>query len=111
MEQINLHSDHNNEPLNHFVQEIRQSLIENLKHIILFGSRARGDNSSDADYDCLIVVDNITPYIKDTVDEISGNTLYKYNAVFSAFVISEEKYHNQIFNPLLINIRREGISL
>ena len=111
MEQINLHTDHNNEPLNHFVQEIRQSLIENLKHIILFGSRARGDNCSDSDYDFLIVVDNVTPCIKETVDEIAGNILYNYNAVVSAFVIGEEKYLHQIYNPLLINIRREGISL
>ncbi len=111
MKKTNLHIASNDNPLNHFIQEIKQSLKEHLKHIILFGSRARGDNSSDSDYDCLIVVDNITPYIKDTVDEISGNTLYKYNAVFSAFVISEEKYLHQIYNPLLINIRREGISL
>ena len=97
--------------LDYFVQQIREQLGDHLKQVILFGSRARGDDVKGSDYDCLVVVDKVSRTFKDIIDEVAGETLYQYNAVFSAFLISEEKYHGQIYNPLLMNISKEGVVL
>lgn len=103
--------DKKDEPLQHFVQHTREQLGKHLKQFILFGSRARGEDVPGSDYDCLIIVDEVSKEIKDIIDEVAGEALYQYNAVFSAFVISEEKHYRQSYNPLLMNISKEGVVL
>jgi predicted nucleotidyltransferase len=92
-----------------FVRELRKALGSRLKRVILYGSRARGDDSSDSDYDILAIVDEVSPSLRDIVDSIAGNILYEYNVLVSVFPISEDRYEYEIYNPLLMNIRKEGI--
>lgn len=99
------------EILDHFLQEMRKRLGAHLKQVILFGSRGRGDDVPGSDYDCLAVLDEVSPAIKDTIDEVVGEILYRSNTVFSVFPILEEKYHQQIYDPFLMNVRKEGIVL
>jgi len=97
--------------LEYFLDEIREQLGKHLKQIILFGSRARGDYVADSDYDFLAVVDKASPEVREIVDEVAGEFLFQYDAVFSIFPISEEKYRKRIHEPFLRNIRKEGITL
>jgi len=39
-----------------FVEELKKTISSNLKNIILYGSRARGDNQKDSDYDFLVIL-------------------------------------------------------
>ena len=94
-----------------FANEIRRNLGEHLKQIILFGSRARGDFHPDSDYDFLIVVDKLTPRVKDIVNEVSSEFLYEYDSVFAAILVPEDTFQNATFNPLYRNVQREGIRL
>lgn len=80
-----------------------------LRKVVLIGSMARRDNTSESDYDCIAVVDEITPEILDIIDDISGEMLYAYNSVLSIIPVSETRYHAEKFNPLLINAGREGV--
>jgi len=100
-----------NNIIDYFVKELKKKLNNHLKQIILFGSRARGDETFDSDYDCLIVVDDVSNKIKNIIDETTGKTLFKYNAVISAFPYSEKELKSQKYNPFLLNIEREGILL
>jgi len=43
-----------------FETAIRERLGKHLKKMILFGSRARGDNDPDSDYDIPVVLDEVT---------------------------------------------------
>ena len=97
--------------LNEFIEAINRKFGPHLKKIILFGSRAREDNEADSDYDCLLVFDEVSPTLIDSVDDVAADFLYKYNAVFSAFPVSDAKYKKQKFNPLFMNIRHDGIAL
>ena len=99
------------EVLGHFLREMQQQLGDHLKQVILFGSRARGDDVPYSDYDCLAVLDEVSPAIKNVIDEIAGEILYQHGAVVSVLPIAEQKYHQQTYNPLLLNVRREGIIL
>ena len=103
--------DRQDEALQYFVRQIREQLENHLKQVILFGSRARGEDVPGSDYDCLIIVDEVTKEIKDIIDEAAGEALYQHSAVFSAFLISEEKHNRQSYNPLLVNIAKEGMIL
>lgn len=97
--------------LDYFVKRIQRGLGNHLKKIILFGSRARGDKTIYSDYDCLVVLDEVSENAKDVIDDVAGDALYRYNAVFSAFPVSEERLNLQKFNPFLINVSKEGITL
>lgn len=97
--------------LNEFIETINRKFGYHLKKIILFGSRARGDNEADSDYDCLLVFDEVSPTLIDSIDDIAADFLYRYNIIFSAFPVSEAKYKKQKFNPLFMNIRHDGIAL
>lgn len=101
----------NDNLLNIFVKKLKNELDDNLKELILFGSRARGDNTSDSDYDCVAVFDNLSPCLTDIIDEITGEFLYEYNVVFSVFPISESRRLKQICNPFFMNVEKEGIVL
>jgi predicted nucleotidyltransferase len=99
----------NDKILKHFIEEIQRRLGKHLRKVILFGSRARGDYSPESDYDCLVVMDNAHPKVKDTIDTIVGEFLFQYNALFSVFPVSEEEFFHYRYDPFLQNIRREGI--
>lgn len=101
----------NAEVIDCFLQEMRKRLGAHLKQVILFGSRARGDDVPDSDYDCLMVLDEVSPAVKDAIDEVAGEVLYRYNVVLSIFPISERKHYERIYDPLLMNVRKEGITL
>ncbi|MCD6325964.1 nucleotidyltransferase domain-containing protein [bacterium] len=57
MDQITLQKDAG---LADFQAAIRVRLGNRLKKMILFGSRARGDNDPDSDYDIPVVLDEVT---------------------------------------------------
>ncbi len=94
-----------------FEAAIRARLGGHLKQIILFGSRARGDNDPDSDYDILLVVDEVTAEVNDVVDDVAGEILYEHSAVLSVFPVPLGRYENDIYSPFLINVRREGVGL
>jgi predicted nucleotidyltransferase len=103
--------EQNEEVLRLFIGEIRAKLDSHLKQLILFGSRARGDNTPDSDYDFLAVVDEISPTVENVIDELAGKFLYQYGAVFSVFPMLERQYQQETYNPLLMNVRKEGLVL
>ena len=92
-----------------FLEEIHRRLGVHLKQVVLFGSRARGDHVDGSDYDCLLVVDRVSTEVKEMIDEVAGELLFQYNAVFSLFPVSEKEYRQQTNDPFLRNIRHEGI--
>ncbi len=94
-----------------FAEQLKKRLADNLKKIILFGSRARKDNCHGSDYDYMAVVKDISPGLNDTIDELAAEFMYEYNAVFSVFPVSENRYDTEIYNPLFMNVRKEGIPL
>ncbi|MBN1991544.1 MAG: nucleotidyltransferase domain-containing protein [Anaerolineae bacterium] len=101
----------NEEILDLFSEKMREELGSHLKEIILFGSRARGDFAPDSDYDCLLVMDKIPPETENIISDITGEFLYQYDALFFILPIPEKTYLRQKFDPFLMNIRKEGISL
>ena len=94
-----------------FVKELRNRLGRHLKEAILFGSKARGDDTPDSDFDCMVILDILSPELRDSIDDVAGKFLFEHNAVFSVFPILEERYRKQKYNPFLMNVKREGIQL
>lgn len=92
-------------------RELQIRLGSNLKQVILFGSRARGEEEQGSDYDILIIVDEITSELKNIIDDIAGNFLFEYNQIFSIFPVLKDRYQKGTPEPFLRTVMNEGIAL
>jgi len=98
--------------LSELKQELQKMYGERLAYITLYGSQARNEATPDSDIDILVALHgNIEPCaeISNTGEIVSKISLH-YDTVLSCLFISEKEYLNHI-SPLLLNIRREGVTL
>ncbi len=91
---------------------LREFYGEKLAKLVLFGSRARGDNDPDSDIDVLVVLkgsDSDLPGLYDDVPiEMEFNL--KFGLLVSLFTIDESRYNRRL-SPFCINVRREGVAI
>ena len=102
--------------LNPILKELKTRLTslygERLKRLILFGSWARGEATEDSDIDIVVVLDgDVNPgeEIDRTIDIINDINL-KYDVLVSIYPVSESVYET-VNSPLLLNLRKEGLSI
>ncbi len=92
-----------------FIDQLRKRFGKNLKKIVLFGSRARGDHSEESDYDLLLIFEKVTPEMKKYVDEIEDEMLFSQGALFSTFLFTAEELEEREFEPFIMNATKEGL--
>ena len=100
------------EAIEEFRKDVKKLYGNRLKHIILYGSYARGSATEHSDIDLLIVLeDKVKPGEEiDRMIEIITEINLRYNVLISIYPVSEKDY-KKVNSPLLINVRREGISV
>ena len=80
----------------------------------LFGSRARGNNRPDSDWDILILVDatRVTNEIEDMFRDDLYDIELESGQIISTFIYPKDYWKNTlIYSPLYKNVNREGILL
>jgi len=80
----------------------------------LFGSRARGNNRPDSDWDILILVDNkkVTNEIDDIFREKINDIELETSQAISVFIYPKEYWKGTLkFSPLYDAVMKEGIVL
>ena len=90
---------------------LNEALEDNIRQIILFGSRARGDAERDSDYDILLLLDKRSGLLEDKVDGIAYEMLERYGVVVTIFVDEVKAFQRDQSEPLFCNIRQEGAVL
>ncbi|MCU0425929.1 MAG: nucleotidyltransferase domain-containing protein [Candidatus Kapabacteria bacterium] len=91
--------------------QLQASFGERLKKVILFGSRARGDADEDSDYDVLVLLENCTKADNETLIDIAVAGLLEFEVALSLFSFAADSLERYPFEPMFMNIRREGIEL
>jgi len=83
---------------------------EQLDSIILYGSRARGDERPDSDIDILIILKDDFNYSEmlRLSSELAASLSLENDVVISRAFVSKEQFENRQ-TPFLMNVRREGI--
>ena len=94
--------------LQKLTENVKSSLGQNLRKILLFGSRARGDFKADSDEDILILVEEYHQDTRKKLNDIGGNFLYEYSLLFPMIAITENRFQNDLYEPFLRNVRKEG---
>lgn len=79
--------------------------------LVLFGSKARGDDAPDSDIDVLIVLESVTARAESEIDDLIYDMDLAYDCVISAVVFSRRELAEGPLrqSPLLRVIEREGV--
>jgi len=89
---------------------LKEQFSDRLVRLVLFGSRARGDNDLDSDIDVLAVLKGKAedlPQLQAGTD-IEVELDLKYGMLPTIFFIDEERYNHRE-GPFMRNVRREGV--
>jgi len=92
-----------------FIAHLETVCADEVRRVILFGSKVRGDFDFESDVDVLIVAKSGAEQLKRAVDEFDAGL----NVSFLPIIFSEEKYRyfQRLKLPLYVNLRRDGIEL
>jgi uncharacterized protein len=85
---------------------------DRMVNMLLFGSQARGDATSESDIDIMVVLKGpVKPGDEiSRTGEISAEISLKYDVVISCVFMSAERYTIEQ-SPLILNVHREGIAV
>lgn len=80
--------------------------------MILFGSKARGDDRPDSDIDVLVIVKDETWPVKSAILRVGARLSLEYDLLFNLVVISEERWQRmeQIKYPLFLQVVQDGLA-
>ena len=98
----------------HIIQLIRQKVneLDNTAEVILYGSRARGDNKRDSDWDVMILLNRKD--VDKNVEQVFRHHLLdielEIGVPVSVFVYSKSDWEGKYsITPLFKSIKKEGI--
>jgi predicted nucleotidyltransferase len=88
-------------------------LRDRLQKIVLFGSRARGDEKPYSDYDILIVVEERERPLIDALYDAAQEVLYVTQRLISFKIYKRADFERfaAMPTPFMANVLREGIPL
>ena len=95
------------------LSDLKEKLLSltDLLEFRLFGSRARDEHTSDADYDVLIVVPMLTSALKRKIREVIWEVGYQHDMFISALIVSKQEWYESPLrvSPIKRMIEKEGV--
>lgn len=95
------------------VKELGSRVIPSGSHLLLYGSRARGDNRADSDWDMLILLNR--PHKEDEdFRQISYPLMelgFDLGQYFSIHTYSQQEWQKMSFLPFYKNVEHDKIEL
>ncbi len=95
--------------LNKLSQRLKKRL--NIIEVILFGSRARGTNEKNSDFDVCIIVEKLDPVIRDLIFTIAWEISLEEGVVITPLIFKREEVQDSPIteSPIYNTILREGV--
>ena len=96
-----------------YVARIRGSFPDRVLAVILFGSKARGDDDAESDIDLLVLVDIENNEFRSELWRIASDVSLEYNVVLSVRVFGQVRWAEtrRIRLPLYRAIVADGVPL
>jgi len=97
--------------LENFKNALKKMFGERLSRVVLFGSKARGEDEEFSDIDTLVVIKGLLPDEKRKIREVTWEISLEQEVVLTAIVYDEEEYQKQLLLPFLMQVNREAVAL
>ena len=96
-----------------FVHLLREQFNGQVRSVLLFGSKARGEGSLDSDLDVLVVVDSDDWRVHKQIRYLAADICLKYDLNLSPRVWSTSHWREteELRTLLYQNIHRDGVNL
>lgn len=95
--------------------QIKQSIIaiDDSAEVILFGSRARGDNTKESDWDILVLSNKeVNATFKHKISDSLFYIGLDNIATISTIVVNKQNWYNKFKGyPLFFEIQKDGIAI
>lgn len=62
-----------------FKEKLSAEAVRYVKAVLVFGSRARGDAQDDSDLDLAVLVDNKTPQLEQSLQEVAYQAMWDFD--------------------------------
>lgn len=102
------------EVIEKFLRGITDSgLREKIERMYLFGSRARGEEQPDSDYDILIVADQPDRKFRDRLYDIAIDILLETSRDISLKIYKTQEFQRlrRMQTPFMTNVLKEGVRI
>jgi len=95
------------------LKKLRKGYPDQIRQVVLFGSKARNDSHADSDLDLLVLVENETWALRYDIWKLAARVELEYDLLFNIQVISLERWQamTQAGFSLCQSVAREGIAL
>jgi predicted nucleotidyltransferase len=96
-----------------FVQTIQANYLNQIDQVVLFGSKARGDDTPESDIDILVVLRDNDWRLCDAIRTLGARVSLKHDVLLSIRAVSPDKWTElaRYQFPLYRAIQTEGIVL
>ncbi len=106
---------HDNRVLAEFRRRLPDKLKNNLKRIIVYGSRARGDAAEDSDLDVAVLVKEKNSKIEKELEDIAYDVMWEFdfNPIISLKVFSHSRFQDAIDQGFSFyrHVMKEGVAV
>lgn len=96
-----------------FTRELRAFSGDNIKQVLLFGSKARGDFHKESDIDIFVLVGKSDSAIRKKIASLTTKTLLQFEILLSPKIVEESHfvYLKQLETAFAKNIEKDGIKI
>lgn len=96
-----------------FKRRIEQRFPGELVRLVVFGSQARGEATSDSDIDLLAVIHSHDWQLGDRIRDLGYDLEVTHGLVLSIQVMSQRQYNERkaLGSTFLANVEREGLAV
>jgi len=96
-----------------FMRCVRQTFSRQVEQMILFGSKARGENNLYSDIDVLLVTDNEDWRFCHAISDIAADVSLHYDVLIEPHVIEQTRWERMRRGRFVLRetVRNEGIAL
>jgi len=104
---------HDLEAIRALLEELDNQINSEIADIILFGSKARGDDTPDSDIDVMVVTNKGEWPLKHKILTLGAQKSLEYDVLFNMYTLSEKRWNwmKEIRHPLYRSIQEDGIEL
>ena len=109
---VNL-TDNERAALDEFLARLQETLPDQVQHVILFGSKARGDSTTESDVDLFIVLTSDDWRMRSQVSHLALAPMLEHNTLLSTHTVGYSHYNKirRIRTTFYRNLEAEGIEL